>query len=70
VITDLGVLGRDRASGELVLTALHPRVGVDEVRAATGWPLRVADELGVSTPPSPGELDALRALVARGEFAA
>jgi hypothetical protein len=70
VITDLGVLGRDRASGELVLTALHPGVGVDEVRAATGWPLRVADGLGVSTPPSPGELDTLRALVARGEFAA
>jgi acyl CoA:acetate/3-ketoacid CoA transferase beta subunit len=70
VITDLGVLGRDRASGELVLTALHPGVGVDEVRAATGWPLRVADELSVSSPPAPGELEALRALVARGEFAA
>jgi glutaconate CoA-transferase subunit B len=70
VITDLGVLSRDPASGELVLTALHPGVGVDEVRAATGWPLRVADEVSVSSPPSPGELEALRSLVARGEFAA
>jgi glutaconate CoA-transferase, subunit B len=70
VITDLGVLGRDGASGELVLTALHPAVSVDEVRAATGWPLRVADELVVSAPPTPGELEALRSLVARGEVAA
>jgi glutaconate CoA-transferase subunit B len=70
VITDLGVLGRDGASGELVLTALHPGVSVDEVRAATGWPLRVADELVVSTPPTPGELEALRSLVARGGVAA
>jgi glutaconate CoA-transferase subunit B len=70
VITDLGVLGRDGASGELVLTALHPGVSVDEVQAATGWPLRVADELVVSTPPTPGELEALRSLVARGEVAA
>jgi glutaconate CoA-transferase subunit B len=70
VISDLGVLSRDHASGELVLTALHPGVGVDEVRAATGWPLRVADEVSVSELPTPGELEALRRLLARGEFAA
>src|SRR5438270_7634691 len=70
VITDLGVLDRDRASGELVLTALHPGVSVDEVRAATGWPLRVADEVRVSAPPAPGELEALRTLVAPRDVAA
>src|SRR6476659_4223913 len=43
VINDLGVL--EPRDGELTLTTLHPRVTVDQVRAATGWDLRVADEL-------------------------
>src|SRR5262249_25479451 len=41
VITDLGVLRPDPASCELVLSEVHPGVAVDEVRAATGWELRV-----------------------------
>jgi glutaconate CoA-transferase subunit B len=62
VITDLGVLetGEDR---ELVLTAVHPGVTVDDVRAATGWDLRVADEVSVTEPPAPAELEALRDMV-------
>lgn len=63
VITDLGVLeaGDD---GELVLTAVHPGVSVDEVRDATGWDLRVAGEVAVTEPPTPGELTALRGMMA------
>lgn len=64
VITDLGELRPD--GGELVLTAVHPGVDVDRVRAATGWDLRVAPDLAVSQAPTASELTALRALVAAG----
>jgi glutaconate CoA-transferase subunit B len=64
VITDLGVLkpGDDR---ELTLVSLHPGVTVEQVQEATGWELRVADELSVSEAPTDEELAALRELVAR-----
>lgn len=64
VITDLGVLRPDPETCELVLTAVHPGVEVDAVRAATGWDLRVADDLATSEPPSDRELEVLRAIEA------
>jgi glutaconate CoA-transferase subunit B len=60
VITDLGVL--ELRDGELELTAVHPRVDVDEVREATGWDLRVADDVRTTDPPTDTELEALREL--------
>jgi glutaconate CoA-transferase, subunit B len=63
VVTDLGVLSlRD---GELTLTALHPGVTVEDVRDATGWDLRVADELAHTPPATDEELAALEDLLAR-----
>jgi glutaconate CoA-transferase subunit B len=62
VVTDLGVL--EPRDGELTLIRLHPGVSVDDARAATGWELRVAEDLGTTEPPSADELRALRALVA------
>ncbi len=63
VVTDRGVLAPDE-TGELVLTHLHPGVELEAVTAATGWPLRVADPLAVTEPPTPEEVAALRALQA------
>jgi glutaconate CoA-transferase subunit B len=68
VITDLGVLEPD-TDHELVLTHVHPGVRVDQVRAATGWPLRVADALAETATPSVKELEVLRELTARTEEA-
>ena len=64
VITDLGVLEPQPATAELVLTQVHPGVEPDDVRAATGWPLRVADRVAVTDSPTAEELAALRALLA------
>jgi glutaconate CoA-transferase subunit B len=64
VITDLGVLEADPDDRELVLTTVHPGVGVEEARAATGWDLRVAPALAVTPAPTAAELDALRAMTA------
>ena len=64
VITDLGVLRPDPRTCELVLTALHPGVTLDQVRANTGWELKVATDLGRTPEPTEAELATLRALKA------
>jgi glutaconate CoA-transferase subunit B len=63
VVTDLGIL--EPRDGELTLVAVHPGVEVDAARSATGWELRVADDVRVTEPPSEIELSALRKLEAR-----
>jgi len=69
VITDLGVL-RPGADGELELVAIHPGVEVEQVRDATGWPLRVRDDLQTTEPPSERELETLREMRAAVRSAA
>jgi hypothetical protein len=44
------------------LRSVHPGVGVDEVREATGFDLVVADELEESRPPTDAELEVLSRL--------
>jgi acyl CoA:acetate/3-ketoacid CoA transferase beta subunit len=55
------------AVAELVVDGAHPGVTVDEVRAATGWDLGVAEPLSVTPAPADAELVALRALSADTE---
>jgi len=64
VITDLGILRSDPVSCELVQTHLHPGVTIDQARDATGWPLRLADDLTTTEPPTAIELSSLRRLQA------
>jgi glutaconate CoA-transferase subunit B len=66
VVTDLGILEPDPETRELTLTLVHPGVEVDQVREATGWELRVADDLGETGPPTEGELTSLRSLKTKG----
>jgi glutaconate CoA-transferase subunit B len=66
VVTDLGVLEPRSDERELTLTQVHPGVAVDEVRDATGWPLRVAEDLRETDPPSEHELSRLRSLETKG----
>lgn len=65
VITDLGVF-EPADDGELTLMSVHPGVERDEVRAATGWDVRIADDLEITDPPSDAELGALRSLRTKG----
>jgi len=62
IITDIGVLRPDADSGEFVLMELHPGRTTDEAIAATGWQLRVSDDLVMTVPPTDAELSALRRL--------
>jgi glutaconate CoA-transferase, subunit B len=67
VITDLGILEPDLETRELVLTQLQPGASVEAAREATGWPLRVADDVAVCEPPTDVELTALRSLKTTAE---
>lgn len=63
VVTDLGVLQPDPDTCELTLTKVHPGNDPDAARAATGWELKVADDLTETQPPTDEELAVLRQLV-------
>jgi glutaconate CoA-transferase subunit B len=65
VITDYGVLQPHPETDELQLSALFDGIAVDEARAATGWPLKVAATVATIAPPTPVELETLRALHVR-----
>jgi glutaconate CoA-transferase subunit A len=60
LVTNLGCYEFDAASDELVLASVHPGVSVDEVRAATGFDLRVSERLVATPLPSPETLRVLR----------
>jgi glutaconate CoA-transferase subunit B len=59
VVTDLGLMEPDE-TGELVLTALHPGVTVEQACENTSWDLKVAKSLQVTEAPKPKELRILR----------
>ena len=65
VIPDLGVLRPDPVTRELTLVALHPGATVEGAREATGWELRVTEEVATTEPPTDEELEVLRELRAR-----
>ena len=62
VVTDLGLLRPDPETAEFTLTELHPGVELDQVVAATGWKLKVAEDLKVTPAPTEQELTLLRDL--------
>lgn len=60
VITSMGIFSFDAASGEMILSSYHPGVSVDDIKHETGWPLRVAPDVGETNPPTEAELAAVR----------
>jgi glutaconate CoA-transferase subunit B len=60
VVTDLGCYDFDPATGEMRLVTIHPGVTLEEVRAATGWDLRVARGLAATPAPTAEELRLIR----------
>jgi glutaconate CoA-transferase subunit B len=72
LVTELGVFDYDD-DGRARLRQLFPDIGVDQVKASTGFELRVAADLRPVPMPSAAEIAALRAVdplgVRRSEFA-
>jgi len=59
VITTLGILSFDSEFHEMVLTAVHPGTSVEDVKANTGWPLKVSPDLKQTPAPTDVELKKL-----------
>jgi len=59
VVTNLGLLEPDE-NGELMLTSLHPGCTVEQVKANTGWDIKIASEVKFTPPLLDSELTLLR----------
>ena len=66
VVTDLAILRASPTASELRLTDLHDGVGLETVKAATGWPLRVSRGVRRVAPPTQAEIEVLRSLSRAG----
>jgi glutaconate CoA-transferase subunit B len=62
IVTTMAVLRFPEGGGESYLASVHPGLTVDEVRAETGWDLKVATDVGETEPPSDLELEQIRRL--------
>lgn len=60
VITDLAVMGYDKATCRMQVESLHPGVTLEKVREHTGFELLVCDPLAVTPPPAEEQLQVLR----------
>jgi len=60
IITTLCVLRFSEGRGEAYLNSVHPGHTIEEVRAETGWDLKIADDIAETAPPSASELAAIR----------
>jgi acyl CoA:acetate/3-ketoacid CoA transferase beta subunit len=60
VVTNLAVLDFATPDRSIRLRSVHPGVSVAEVRAATGFPLSVPEDVPESRLPTPGELKIIR----------
>jgi glutaconate CoA-transferase, subunit B len=60
VVSDLGCYKFE--NGEMVLTSIHTGCGItlDQVRAETGWDLKISPDLKDTDPPTPEEIRILR----------
>ncbi|MEN6523023.1 MAG: CoA-transferase [Anaerolineaceae bacterium] len=59
IVTDLGIMEPD-ATGELIITALHPGIQIQQMKDNTGWDLKAASEIRVTELPNEQELRILR----------
>ncbi len=65
VVTDLCLLRPDPTTKELVVTSIHQGITREDIAQHTGWPIRFADTLEKTPPPTETELTVLRDLHAR-----
>ena len=63
MVSNLGVFDFDTADRSMRLRSLHPGVSVDDVVAATGFPLVVPDDVPESRTPTATELELIREVI-------
>jgi glutaconate CoA-transferase subunit B len=60
VITSMGIFSFEAESHEMILSSYHPGITVEKIKNETEWPLRVADDVCETSPPTEEELIAVR----------
>lgn len=65
LVTDLCVMEPDAETKEFIVTSIHPGISRDRIESSTGWKVRFAADIAETSPPTAGELTALRDLLAR-----
>jgi glutaconate CoA-transferase subunit B len=65
LVTDLCIFAPDPTTKEMTVVSIHPGVTREKIQENTGWPLRFAVQIAETPPPTPHELETLRALHAR-----
>jgi glutaconate CoA-transferase subunit B len=65
VVTDLCLMRPDPDTLELTVVSVHPGVTREQIAENTGWPIRFADDVAQTQPPTETELTVLRDLQAR-----
>lgn len=60
VITDKALFDFNTPAREMRLFSLHPGVALEDALSGIGWPVRVADDLSVTAPPTDEELRCIR----------
>lgn len=66
VIITPGILRPDNVTRELLLDSYFPFSGIDEMKANTGWDLKVSPNVKVVPEPTADELRALRSVDSTG----
>jgi glutaconate CoA-transferase subunit B len=66
VITTLAILRFDPEMKEMILTSVHPGLTVEDVKANTGWSLKIAEVVTETAVPTPTELAILTRFDPRG----
>jgi glutaconate CoA-transferase subunit B len=69
IITNLCLLRPDPETKEFIVTSIHQGITREEIIENTGWPIRFAESLEQTAPPTEKELAVLRDLQARTERA-
>jgi len=65
LVTDLCVFEPDPVTREMTVVSIHPGVTREKIAENTGWSVRFAAKVAETPPPTPQELETLRALHAR-----
>jgi len=65
LITDLALFAPDPETKEMTVVSIHPGVTREQIKENSGWPVKFADQVAETSPPTAGELEVLRELQAR-----
>lgn len=68
VVSNLGVFRFDETTKEMYVATYHPGVTIEEIKANTGWDIKVSPDVKETEPPSAEQIRLLREMDPTGVF--